>query len=206
MAIGRNFHIFADRFFNWVSRKKLTQLATVDDVKQYFYESLSGVEPKYLYRLCRNFLDFEAEQWFWLGRDWGKWMPLLREHWIEFRIGEVEFRLKVDRVDYVKKGCLRVVEYKIHKPPLTAARRETCLYALALNYTKELPYPVRRWGLYAAAENTWLEAPLHVNTVNALKRWVEKFLLAQAANHYPKRIGDHCAYCPFLGRCLEDEG
>jgi len=200
--IGRAFHDFAYWFFEWLERDKLEQCTTLDDTMEYFRQSLEGIEVPYFRKLCENFLKFEAQRWLSL-RDWELYFPVMREALVTFRVQDVDFALKVDRVDLLNGYCC-VVEYKLHMPPLVRIRRETCLYALALNYAKATPKETRYWACYSPVDNIYIQDRVHINTVRALKRWIQRFIEAHEKKRFPKREGNYCAFCPFLERCLRD--
>ncbi len=137
--------------------------------------------------------------------------PLAIEKWVGIDFGDLDVRGKVDRVDGLADGSLRVVDYKTGKPPKDPGRlREddlaAAVYARGAS-TNFAGAPV------AAVEYLYLETMESVSfpVDDAWQEHKETALVTlarsardgEARGDFPARPTKLCAWCDFSERCPE---
>jgi len=203
-VIGKSFHQFAYHFFvNWLDYDILQNLVSLDDVLAYYSESLEGIENPTLLEYCKCFLKREAERWL-KCRDVNLYKPVLLEHPLTVELSDFKFIVIVDRVDR-EDSYARVWEYKTGYVDLTSIRRETALYACLINKAKVLDVPVTHWACFNPAECTFYSGPIHINTIRALNKWLNRLKESFEKDHWPKKMSPLCARCPLALECSEEE-
>ena len=139
--------------------------------------------------------------------------PLAIEKWVGIDFGEFEVRGKVDRLDLLPDGSLRVVDYKTGKFPRDAARTRADDLAAAVfargASTHMAGAPV------ADVEYLYLESmerltfPIDDAWQQQRETVVESLARAQLAaeksGDFPPAPGPLCGWCDFRDRCPEGQ-
>lgn len=139
--------------------------------------------------------------------------PLMLEKWVGMDLPEIDVRGKVDRVDALPDGSLRVVDYKTGKfprDPDAEIARDLAAAVYAAGASRDfVGAPVGAIEYLYLAEMRVLAFPVDPEWRAARERAVEALAhearAAEAADAFPAKPTRLCAWCDFVRLCPEGQ-
>jgi len=127
------------------------------------------------------------------------------EHTFRFKLGEREIRGRIDRIDRLPDGAVRVIDYKTGTPKDRKAADESLQLSIYAMAVKQMGLAARELVLVNVQDNSLAESSRTAKQLEAAEQEIAEAAEGIASGEFDPRPGQHCRWCDYRQLCPATE-